>query len=169
LQAINSATRDVCDVSWIDYWAPNRSSPERASADRAMDEAILRFSTHNLYREIYVIDSKPTPNRKVRLEKLRARTKDANNGYYCAYFAEANLPRFQFMIVDDEVILHTHDGESSDVRCAVRHPEFAKLFRAYYTLLWRAATILKDHNGPVHDLLEQFLANDTPPSEAMPS
>jgi hypothetical protein len=158
---INGATQSVCDISWVDYWGAHRTSPERASADRAFDDAVMRFAAHKPYREIFVFDSVETPNREVRLEKLKKRTVDANNGYYCAYFPETDLPRFQFIIIDDEVVLHTFDGESSDARCSIRHPEFARLFRAYYSRLWRAAVPLKDDGGR-RPALDKFLDGEIP-------
>jgi hypothetical protein len=155
---INSAKESICDISWVDHWGAHRTSPERESADRAFDDALMRFAAHKPYREIFVFDSKATPNRKVRIEKLKARAVDANNGYYCAYLAQADLPRLQFIIIDNEVVLHCFDGESVDVRCSMQHPEFARLFRAYYTRLWRAAVILKDDSGRKEDQLARFVA-----------
>jgi hypothetical protein len=154
---INSAKEAVCDISWVDYWGAHRTSAERESADRAFDDAIMRFAAHKPYREIFVFDSEATPNRKHRIEKLKVRAADANNGYYCAYLPKVDLPRFQFIIIDNEVVLHCFDGESNDVRCSIRHPEFARLFHAYYTRLWRASDILKDDSGRKEDKLAHLL------------
>jgi hypothetical protein len=68
---INNAKESICDISWVDYWGAHRTSPERESADRAFDDAIVRFATHKPYREIFVFDSEATLNRRFRVEKLR--------------------------------------------------------------------------------------------------
>lgn len=159
---INSATQSICDVSWIDYWGAHRTSPQRESADRAYSDAVKNFSAHKPYREIYVFDAIPTPNRERRVAQLRERAQDKNNGYYCAYLPQPNLPRLQFIIIDDEVVLHGFDGESTDVRCSVRHPEFARLYRAYYTRLWRAAVILKGDGYVDEKTLECLLKGEIP-------
>lgn len=154
---INSANHSICDISWVDYWGAYRTSPEREAADRAFDDAVRSFAAHKPYREIFVFDSVPTFNREIRMKNLKARALNPNNnGYYCAYLPKSDLPRFQFIIIDDEVVLHSFDGESTDVRCSIHHAEFARLFRGYYTLLWRKAIKLKDDDGHKKKELDRF-------------
>lgn len=64
--------------------------------------------------------------------------------------------QMQFMIVDDEVILRGFDNDVGDIRCSIQHPEFSRMFRAYYARLWRAAIVLKDETGVNEEELQKW-------------
>jgi hypothetical protein len=143
---INKAQRSICDVSWLDQWGLHRELAERKSADRILNESVLTYIRRGHYQEIFVLRRRAKRNRSFRIDVLRERAKDDNNGYYCG-FIYSDWERFQFMIIDDEVIFRSSDGESSEIRCAVHQPTFATMWRYYYKRLWRRATILKDEES----------------------
>jgi hypothetical protein len=141
---INKAEDSICDVTWVDYLGPERSSPVRESAQRALDDAVIAFSAHKPYREIFIFDGIPDVARQNRLKTLKKRTEALESGYYCAFMKPNSMPRLQFMVIDDEVMLRGFEMDVGDVRCSIRDKDFARLFRAYYARLWRASTVLKD-------------------------
>jgi hypothetical protein len=144
---INRAATSVCDVSWVDYLGPERLAPERKSAQKAYDDAIAAFSAEKPYREIFIVDGVPDVVREMRLDAIRQRLKNDKGAYYCAYLPKSPVPQMQFLIVDDEVIFRGFDKDVGDVRCSIQHPEFSRMFRAYYARLWRSATVLRDEKG----------------------
>ena len=92
------------------------------------------------YREIFIF-SDPR-----RVKKLERRLAEAKSGYSCRYYPkDSNIPRLQFVIIDNEEALFFASSAHSPL-CAVKSREFCKVFHSYFEAAWSGATPIKD--GP---------------------
>lgn len=147
---ILEATKSVCDLSWKQQISAGFSASGRQLAHTYMDNCIAMTSGRIPYREIFVF------NDPRRIDKLNRRLDENKDGYSCRHFRDGEIPRMQFVIVDDTEVFFFASAADS-ILCSVKNAEIARVFRSYYDAAWAKAKPLKDGPTVHHSEVQKVL------------
>ncbi|MDN5201075.1 hypothetical protein QQ008_06875 [Fulvivirgaceae bacterium BMA10] len=134
--ALLKANKSVCDLSWKNQISTGFDVDKRKHSHSDLEKRITKSASNVAYREIFVF------NDKRRFEKLRRRINENVDGYSCKYFEDNNIPRLQFVIVDDNEVFFFASSAKSPL-CSIKDPRVGKIFQAYFEELWDKAEYIK--------------------------
>lgn len=140
---ILDAKDSVYDLTWKTVISSGFSAPSREVTHSYLDKCIKKASETIAYKEIFVF------NDIRRFDKLMRRIKENQSGYSCRYYDDtSNIPRIQFVIVDDDEIFFFASSTDS-ILCSIKNPYIIRIFKSYYDYTWNHAIPIKE--GPVID------------------
>lgn len=157
---LGEAHIEICDLSWKDTLSLHVALPDRVKSHKSYENSIAKAAKRIPYREVFVF-SDPR-----RVEKLQRRIEEDLPGYSCRYFQPSSpIPRLQFIMIDREEIVFA--SSSYPKLCAIRQPELAQIFQAYYESIWAVAIPLKDGRKVHHEEVKKVVSKSTNYPEAV--
>jgi len=143
----------VDDLSWSSAIGLGFGLTITQEMNEEYAKQVERLSKIITFREVFMF------NRPGRIEKLEQRIAENSPGYSCAFYASADVPLLQFMIIDKEELFVLSD--QLDTKLATRHPVLVRLFSDYYEDIWKQAKVIK-HGPTIKQDILRTIRDDKP-------